>query len=95
MDERRCPNGGSFGCPEGTPCKYAPVCKRVGFWVPNQMASHNEFRLKIESDIPEELQKRLLKYGFEKVSEREFVLYPATAEELNGFDGICPHEQKN
>ena len=93
--ERRCPNGGSLGCPEGTPCKYAPVCERVGFWVPNQMASKNEFRLEIQADIPEELQKRLLRYGFKKLSEKSFVLYPATEEELNAFDGKCPHEAES
>lgn len=91
--ERRCPNGGSFGCPEGTPCKFAPVCEIVGFWVPNQMARKGEFRLTFEEDIPEQLKERWMKYGFEKISEREFVLYPATEEEQKAFDGKCPFKE--
>ncbi len=93
--ERRCPHGGSLGCPEGTPCKFAPVCKFVGFWVPSQMASKGEFRLTTKADIPEMLQNRLVRYGFEKISDREFVLYPATEEEQNSFDGKCPHKKES
>lgn len=93
--ERRCPHGGSLGCPEGTPCKFALACKIVGFWVPNQMASKGEFKLTTEVDIPDYLQQRLLKYGFEKLSEREFILKPAAEEELQSFDGVCPYKKEN
>lgn len=93
MVGRRCPNGGNFGCPEGTPCKFAPVCEKVGFWVPSIMTQKGEFRLTVNADVPEYFKERLVRYGFEVVSEREFVLYPATEEEQKAFDGNCPHQE--
>lgn len=88
----KCPNGGSSGCPEGTPCKFAVVCERVGFWVPSQMEKHGQFKLTLKSQLPDELREKLIRYGFEAISDKEFVLYPATAEEQKDFDGKCPYQ---
>ena len=88
----RCPNGGSFGCPTGTPCKFANVCERVGFWVPHVMAKEGHFILKVDVDIPSDFKDRLIQHGFETVSDREFILYPATDEEIKEFDRNCPYQ---